>query len=561
MRSFLQGALAVVPLLAHARAFQVPIVHTDDGNQVCSGMWGGSNAFINLTFDASSEGQLAAVIYEWDDVSYLGRASSDPERPAYVCTSPAVLQGICSQAEMGRFLLDLPPSKKQEQTSIWSASIAFHPPSKTARAEALPASGSTTDSAAGMITSGGDAGRTLYYKGPIQYAVRKTGYYCIATIPFTTQSSNSEQGMVHGSYSGVVNFQNVFDGMLAATDYPKIQLYLSLFLIYLVLGGVWGFLCYKHRDELLQIQHYISALVGFCIVEMVAHWAYYRYLNAHGGGVPSVVFLVVVAILDAARNALSFLLLLIVSLGMSVVRPELDRVTMRKCQLLAGAHFLFGVLYAIGIVELQLESTSGLILLLFVIPLAFTLSTFLLWIMYALNGTIAQLAARKQRFKLGMFKRLYWTLVGAVVVIMIFFVVSSMAFSNRLAEDYAANSWQYRWWFLDAWLAFLYLGVFTIIAFFWRPSEHNMRLAMSDEIAQDEEEAEDYDAVALEDRHKDGDADEHTLVDGRRGAGRQSLGDDGIVFEIGDGQDSDDDDKPNHKHGRVRLPDDDGDRR
>jgi len=46
----------------------------------------------------------------------------------------------------------------------------------------------------------------------------------------------------------------------------------------------------------------------------------------------------------------------------------------------------FLVLYAIGIVELQLESTSALVLLLFVIPLAFTLSGFLLWIMYALNG-------------------------------------------------------------------------------------------------------------------------------------------------------------------------------
>lgn len=44
------------------------------------------------------------------------------------------------------------------------------------------------------------------------------------------------------------------------------------------------------------------------------------------------------------------------------------------------------VLYAIGIVELQLESTSALILLIFIIPLAFTLSGFLLWIMHSLNG-------------------------------------------------------------------------------------------------------------------------------------------------------------------------------
>ena len=100
---------------------------------------------------------------------------------------------------------------------------------------------------------------------------------------------------------------------------------------------------------------------------------------------------------------MSFFMLLVVSLGLSVVKESLGR-TMLRCQILAGAHFIFGskrtyklfrsyaylspkVLYAVGIVELELESTSALVLLLFVIPLAFTLSGFLLWIMYSLNGT------------------------------------------------------------------------------------------------------------------------------------------------------------------------------
>lgn len=48
-----------------------------------------------------------------------------------------------------------------------------------------------------------------------------------------------------------------------------------------------------------------------------------------------------VAILDAGRNALSFFMLLVVSLGLSVVRESLGK-TMLKCQLLAGAHFIFG---------------------------------------------------------------------------------------------------------------------------------------------------------------------------------------------------------------------------
>ena len=49
----------------------------------------------------------------------------------------------------------------------------------------------------------------------------------------------------------------------------------------------------------------------------------------------------VVAILDAGRNALSFFMLLVVSLGLSVVRESLGR-TMLRCQILAVAHFIFG---------------------------------------------------------------------------------------------------------------------------------------------------------------------------------------------------------------------------
>ena len=48
-----------------------------------------------------------------------------------------------------------------------------------------------------------------------------------------------------------------------------------------------------------------------------------------------------VAILDAGRNSMSFFMLLVVALGLSVVRESLDR-TMLKCQALAVAHFIFG---------------------------------------------------------------------------------------------------------------------------------------------------------------------------------------------------------------------------
>ncbi|KAF8216010.1 lung seven transmembrane receptor-domain-containing protein [Mycena galopus ATCC 62051] len=507
-------------------AYQVPVLDREYSRQICSGMWAGEGTYINVTFEAASQGQLAMqalltfsrVIYEWSDVQYLGKITSfsNDELPkTYVCTSNAMAGGFCTQAEMGKFILDLPIGKYLNSTSR-SLSLRADNPNPSP-----------------------DGIYSYSVSQPIHYLVQKTGYYCVAMVPMTLQRSEG-----HPTYKGLVFFQNQFNGMLAATDYPKVNFYFAMFLVYAVFGAAWGWLCYQHVQDLLPIQYYLSGLVGLVIIEMVANWAYYRYLNAHGKSAASTVFLIVVAILDAGRNSMSFFMLLVVSLGLSVVKESLGR-TMLRCQILAGAHFVFGILYAVGIVELELESTSALVLLMFVIPLAFTLSGFLLWILYSLNATIAQLRARKQRYKLSMFETLYRILLFTVVVIAVFFVVSTLSFSGRLAEDYSAKSWRVRWWLLDGWLALLYLVAFAAISYLWRPSANNRRY-----IAQDEEDAEDYDLESMGQRGgripDDDDDDAATLVGRRDGV----VADDNVVFEIGD---EDDDDEEEAKKRRRRL--------
>lgn len=181
-------------------------------------------------------------------------------------------------------------------------------------------------------------------------------------------------------------------------------------------------------------------------------------------------------------------------------------------------------------------------------------------------ATITYLRERKQRFKLRMFRRLHYTLLFVVCTIFAFFVVSSFVFSGRLAEgkvsqmshldvltffciDFEAKQWKVRWWLLDGWLALLYLVAFGAISFLWRPSDNNRRLAMSDEIAQDENEAEDYDLESLNHRQRlrdDDDDDQATLV-GTRNGGPHSMAEDRVVFEIGD-EDEDDEDSAKKKH-------------
>ncbi|KAF8898991.1 protein PTM1 [Infundibulicybe gibba] len=420
-------------------AYEVSVEDTDYSRQICSGMWASKSTYINVTFDAASQGQLAMVIYEWADSAYLGKVtdpSNDYLPKTYVCTSSAVSGGFWSAR------VELPANKALPTNGLWDNPEGNPTP---------PSDNFTSPWRRGTNAIRLASPDGIYkYQSPIHYLVEKTGYYCVGFL----EEANPYGCSLPSIISWFSLFPEYFQWQATRDRLPKVNFYFAMFLVYAAFGGAWGWLCYQHIHELLPIQYYLSSLVGLLTIEMVANWGYYRYLNAHGKSTASTVFLIVVAILDAGRNSMSFFMLLVVSLG---------------------AHFLFGILYAVGIVELELESTSALVLLLFVIPLAFTLSGFLIWIMHSLNSTITQLRARKQRYKLGMFERLHRILLFTVLIIAIFFVVSSLSFSGRLAEDYAAKSWKYRWWLLDGWLALLYFVAFAAIAYLWRPTANNRR--------------------------------------------------------------------------------------
>jgi hypothetical protein len=108
----------------------------------------------------------------------------------------------------------------------------------------------------------------------------------------------------------------------------------------------------------------------------------------------------------------------------------------------------------------------------------------------------------------------------------------------------------------------LYLAVFTATAYLWRPTGSNRRLAMSDELAQDEEDAEDYDLDALESRGQPHPLNADGIPEAPSSGRRRGVGEDDLVFEIG--EDDDDDDgrgrTPMSRRGRVSGERPNGDR-
>ena len=189
----------------------------------------------------------------------------------------------------------------------------------------------------------------------------------------------------------------------------------------------------------------------------------------------------IVAILNAGRNSFSFFLLLIVCMGYGVVKPSLGR-TMVYVRFLAIGHFVFGIVYTLASLSITPESAGPLVLLV-VIPLAATLTAFYVWTLNSLSATMKDLIDRKQRVKALMYKKLWWCLLGSIIVIFAFFFLNSFVFASRNAADFIPEHWKSRWFVLDGWLNIVYLFDIAFVSYLWRPTANNRRFAMSDEVS------------------------------------------------------------------------------
>lgn len=315
--------------------------------------------------------------------------------------------------------------------------------------------------------------QAVHLKDPayVRYDVKRTGYYCVSSAAYSNQD-----------YSGVVVFRNAF-GELPAAQIAKLPFYAAVTIVYAFLAMGWGFLYWMHRSDILAVQNYITAVLGFLVFEMFMTWLFYDFQNRHGLNAGAKALLVVVSVLSAARNSFSFFLLLIVCMGYGVVKHSLGK-TMWYVRALAVTHFVFGVIYAIASLAVTPENAGPLVLLV-VLPLAGTLTAFYIWTLNSLNYTMKDLKERKQNVKAGMYRKLWWCILLSIVVIFIFFFVNSWTFAGQSDSDFVPNHWGTRWFILDGWLNLVYFFDVAFIAYVWRPTANNRRFAMSDEVCQE----------------------------------------------------------------------------
>ena len=402
--------------------------------------WGGAvDPFILVKFlpDQTSDDSdplASLIIFEWQDEDLIGvypPSTDEFQEKETICDAENVAENLCKEEQIGSFIL-APNATDLSKNPIYNEAIHLKEPKA------------------------------------INYPIRRTGYYCVSTFAF----SNHE-------YDAIVEFRNAY-GELPAAQIAKLPFYGGLTIAYAVLGIFWAMLYVQNRHDILPVQNYITATLIFLIVEQLMTWGYYDYQNRHGNNAGNKVFMVIVSILNAGRNSLSFFLLLIVCMGYGVVKHTLGR-SMLYVRILAATHFVFGVIYAVTSLSITPESAGPLVLLV-IMPLSATLTAFYVWTLSSLNLTMKDLADRKQKTKFMMYKKLWWCILGSILVIFGFFFINSFALAGTYNADFVPSHWQTRWFILDGWLNLVYLFDIAFIAYLWRPTANNRRFAMSDEV-------------------------------------------------------------------------------
>ncbi|KAI9816772.1 MAG: hypothetical protein M1827_001417 [Pycnora praestabilis] len=448
MQRWLNALLVLALSFIAVGANEIGLDQKVENRQRCSGMysknqWGGTiDPFILTTFtqtipEGDADPIVSLVIFEWKDEDYVGRFPTPESREKdYICDDENIKAGFCMENEIGQFILSENATEASKSNILTQAIHLKDPPA-------------------------------------INYPIKKTGYYCVGTYGYSGED-----------YKGVVEFRNAY-GELPAAQIAKLPFYGGLAIVYAVIGALWAFLYAQNRHDILPVQNYITAIVVFLIVEMLITWGFYDYQNRHGNNAGAKVLLVVVSILNAGRNSFSFFLLLIVCMGYGVVKPSLGK-TMLIVRGLAAAHFVFGVIYAVASLTVTPDSAGPLVLLV-ILPLAGTLTAFYVWTLNSLGRTMKDLLDRKQSVKAMMYKKLWWCILGSIMVIFGFFFLNSFTFAGRSERNFVPDHWQTRWFILDGWLNLVYLFDIGFVAYLWRPTANNRRFAMSDELAQDDE--------------------------------------------------------------------------
>ncbi|KNC73248.1 hypothetical protein SARC_14190 [Sphaeroforma arctica JP610] len=167
-------------------------------------------------------------------------------------------------------------------------------------------------------------------------------------------------------------------------------------------------------------------------------------------------------------------------MGYGVVKPHLGD-DMRKVVIFGGVYFLMAIVYWEAFymqhahaLTLSVEENYRLQLVeyIFALPLSLLNSICVIWILYCIQTTKAQLLTRNQMTKYAMYNQFFYVLIIAATACMAAMVIQIIIARPSVRMD----NWRNHWFDSMIW-KLIFFCVLLCILFLWRPNANNKRFA------------------------------------------------------------------------------------
>ncbi|KAL6179052.1 hypothetical protein ACLB2K_050568 [Fragaria x ananassa] len=284
------------------------------------------------------------------------------------------------------------------------------------------------------------------------------------------------------------------DGYLPGRMAPLMKFYVFMALAYVLIGVIWLIQYVRFWDDILQLQHCITAVIALGLFEMILWYA--DYVNFNNTGMRPVFLTTLVVTVGAVRKTVSRLLILTVSMGYGVVRPTLGGLT-SKVLLLGVTFFLATELLNITEYVGTINDVSGRARLFLVLPDAFLDAFLILWIFTSLSKTLEQLQTKRSSVKLYMYRK-FSNALAVTVIASVAWIAYEVYFK---ATDPFNEKWHSAW-IITAFWDILAFALLCVICYLWAPSQNSQRYAYSEKLG---EESDDDESQSLTEGKPEGD--------------------------------------------------------
>uniref|UniRef100_A0A6B2L5V6 GOST seven transmembrane domain-containing protein n=1 Tax=Arcella intermedia TaxID=1963864 RepID=A0A6B2L5V6_9EUKA len=285
---------------------------------------------------------------------------------------------------------------------------------------------------------------------------------------FLAQCNHTHTALVNG----IIQWKNPY-GYLSGLLFPYLPMYICLSIAFLALLLVWSFFLVKYRENLMGLQHAVTATLSFALIENVL-WSY-DYISYNIQGDISNPVNMVGALLTTGKLTTIRTLILLVAIGYSITVPTLESKVKIYVVALTVTYAIASAVeeYVWVIKTMALDFPEPLEI---VVQLVLVLTNFVYvgWVGYSLYHQYKKLTEEKQTQKMSMYKTFITALVVFILISGILYFLQITFVILNLRDDY----WQV-WWFWDAYWEVGYFLVVLLIAYLWWPNENNERYAYS----------------------------------------------------------------------------------